>query len=92
MSRLPRPDECEGYTYTPDCPECDGAGGKRTIVPMRGEYMAADIYEDVCPECEGTGATDELLCQGCDAPIPDSGLCVGCDTLHLDAVKQRRAA
>ncbi len=89
MSRLPRPDEAEGYTYRLPCDECGGEGGKRTIVPHAGEAVAADIYEDVCAACDGTGEEDQLRCMGCDAPIPPSGVCEGCNTLHLDA---RRAA
>ncbi len=85
MSLLPRPDEAEGYTYRMPCAECDGEGGKRTIIPHPGEAVAADIWEDICAACDGTGEDEDLRCQGCDAAIPASGLCVDCNTLHLDA-------
>ncbi len=67
--------------YRMPCYACDGAGGKRTIIPHPGEAVAADIWEDLCEECDGTGECDELFCSSCDAPVPDDGKCEDCAEL-----------
>ncbi len=78
-------------TYRLPCYACNGEGGKRTIIPHPGEAIAADIWEDICAECDGTGECDELICSGCDAPIPDDGECENCADADELTVEQWEA-
>lgn len=66
-----------GSTYSGPCRGCDGTG------EVHLEWVDGSESDEDCDVCCGSGVSP-LICLSCDNPVPTSGYCAPCDTVHTD--------